>query len=300
MDKLYRDKKAILLFMLPACVFFIAIVAAPIFLSLYYSTLNWDGMGEKTFIGFDNYIKLFTNVRDKFLLSIRNSSLIAILSLLIQVPLGLVFALVLSKGIKGERTYITIFFIPVIISTVAIGQLWGKIYHPEYGLLNTILRTIGLESWTRPWLGDVNTVLGAVFVPIIWQYIGYYMLLFYSAIKSISADIFEAAKIDGASGLKTAFLITIPLIKPMIRTCVIFSVIGSFKTFDLIYVLTEGGPAHASEVPTTLMVWTIFKRNQYGYGSAMAVIIVLICFLLYYLIQKFFKVDEIEEGGKRK
>lgn len=117
------------------------------------------------------------------------------------------------------------------------------------------------------------------------------MLLFYSSIKFVSADLFDAAKIDGASRIQTAFRITIPLIKPMIKTCLIFSLVGSFKTYDMVCVLTDGGPAHASEVPTTLMVWTIFKRNQYGYGSAMAVIIVLICFSLYLLVQKFFKAD---------
>ena len=292
MNRLLKNKQAIFLFMLPVVILFLMIVAAPVFLSGYYSLLEWDGMGKQEFVGLANYVRLFTDQSDKFLLALRNSLIIAVLSLLIQLPAGMAFALLLSGGIKGERAYITIFFIPVIISGVAIGQLWGKIYHPDYGLLNTLLRGIGLDGLTRAWLGDKKTVLGAVIVRIIWQYIGYYMLLFYSSIKSVSADIFDAAKIDGASRVKTAFCVTIPLVKPMIRTCIIFSLVGSFKTFDMVYVLTEGGPAHASEVPTTLMVWTIFKRNQYGYGSAMAVIIVLICFFLYIGVQKLFRAEE--------
>lgn len=290
MDKVLRDKKAIIIFMTPAIIFFLAIIISPIFMSSYYSMFDWDGLGKSSFIGFDNYIKLFSY--DAFWLSVKNSFIIAFLSLTIQLPLAMLFALILSQKNNKNSFYITIYFIPVVISTVAIGQLWSKIYNPDYGLLNTILNNIGLESLTRAWLGDQGTVLVAAFLPIVWQYIGYHMLLYYSSIKSISPDIYEAATIDGSSGINTAFKITIPLIKPMIKVSVIFSIIGSLKVFDLIYVLTEGGPSHASEVPSTLMVWTIFKRNQYGYGSSMAIFIILECFLFAYLVQKLFKLDD--------
>ncbi|MHB8062866.1 MAG: carbohydrate ABC transporter permease [Ruminiclostridium sp.] len=290
MDKVLRDKKAIIIFMTPAILFFLAIIISPIFMSSYYSLLDWDGLGKSSFIGFDNYTKLFSDAA--FWLSVKNSFLIALLSLTIQLPVAMIFALILSQKVSKNGLYITIYFIPVVISTVAIGQLWSKIYNPDYGLLNTILNNLGLESLTRAWLGEQRTVLIAAFLPIVWQYIGYHMLLYYSSIKSISQDIYEAATIDGSSGINTAFKITIPLIKPMIKVSVIFSIIGSLKVFDLIYVLTEGGPSHASEVPSTLMVWTIFKRNQYGYGSSMAIFIILECFLFTYLVQKLFRVDD--------
>lgn len=167
MGKLLQNKKAIVLFMAPAVLFFAAIVIAPVFLSGYYSLLDWDGMGEKVFIGFDNYVRLFTDTGDRFLLALNNSLLIAVFSLLIQLPMGMLFAILLSNGVRGERFFITVFFIPVIISTVAIGQLWGKIYNPDYGLLNTILRGAGLEHLARAWLGDKDTVLAAVITPII-------------------------------------------------------------------------------------------------------------------------------------
>ena len=170
MGKLLQNKKAIVLFMAPAVLFFAAIVIAPVFLSGYYSLLDWDGMGEKVFIGFDNYVRLFTDTGDRFLLALNNSLLIAVFSLLIQLPMGMLFAILLSNGVRGERFFITVFFIPVIISTVAIGQLWGKIYNPDYGLLNTILRGAGLEHLARAWLGDKDTVLAAVITPIILQY----------------------------------------------------------------------------------------------------------------------------------
>ena len=261
-------------------------------MSIYYSLTEWNGMGDKTFVGFANYIKLFTFKDGVFLTSLKNSLILAVLSLLIQLPVGMILAMILARGIKGEKIFLTIFFVPVIISTVAIGQLWIKLYNPDYGLVNTFLRQFGLDKLCRAWLGEKNTALGAVLVPIVWQYIGYYMLLFYSSIKSISKDIIEAAKIDGASYFRTCISIMLPDIKPMIQAAVTFSVIGSLKVYDLVYVLTNGGPSHHTEVPSTLMVWTIFKRNDYGFGSSMAVIIILECFLAMLLIKKCFKKEE--------
>lgn len=169
-----------------------------------------------------------------------------------------------------------------------------KIYNPDYGLLNSFLKSIGLGNMAKAWLADPTTALGASFVPTLWQYVGYHMLLMYAAIKSIPTDIYEAAKLDGASGIQMAFRITIPLIKPMLKVCVTFSVIGALKIFDLVYVLTNGGPNHASEVPSTLLVNNIFVRSMYGYGSAIAIFIIIECLVFTGIIQKFFKTDDVE------
>lgn len=292
MERVLSDKKAICFFLFPAFIFFVLVVFVPIILSCYYSTLEWDGIGKSTFIGLSNYKDLFVNNSDGFTQSIKNSLLFALLSVL-ELPIPLFFAIVLAKGVKGENFFMKVYFIPVLMSTVVVGQLWMKVYNPEYGLLNTFLNAIGLGTMTRPWLGDGKTALFATFVAILWQYIGYHMLLMYAAIKSISTDIYEAAKIDGASGVKTAIRITIPLIAPMLKVCVIFSVIGSLKIFDLVYVLTNGGPAHASEVPSTLMVNTIFLRSMYGYGSSMAMFIILECLIFTVIIQKLFKTENV-------
>ncbi len=293
MDRVLSNKKAICVFILPALVIFIAIIIFPIFMSGYYSTLQWDGIGKSTFIGIDNYITLFTNHEDGFLESIKNSVILAFLSVFIQLPISLLLALVLSNKVRGENFYRSVYFIPVIVSTVVIGQLWMKIYHPGYGLLNTFLRSVGLESLAKEWIGSTDTALGAVFVPIVWQYIGYHMLLMYAAIKSIPSDIMEATKIDGANALQTALKITIPLVTPILEVCVIFAVIGSLKTFDLIYVLTGGGPVHATEVPSTLMFNTIFHKYLYGYGSSMAIFIIGECLLLTVVIQKLFRMKKV-------
>lgn len=289
MDKVLGDKKAICVFVLPAFILFFAMVILPIFMSGYYSLLEWDGMGEGKFIWFKNYKDLFTSYDNAFAKSLMNSLVLAAMSVFIQLPISLALALILARGIKGEKFYRTVYFVPVIISTVVIGQLWTKIYHYEYGIVNMILRKVGLESWVRDWLGDTKTALICVFIVVVWQYIGYHMLLMYSAAKSIPEELYEAAKIDGASELTTAFRITIPLMKPILNVCVTFAVVGSLKIFDLVYVLTGGGPLKSTEVPSTLMYTTIFFNNQYGYGSAMAIFIIIECLALTVLIQRIFK-----------
>ncbi len=292
MEKLLRDKKALFLFVFPTFLIFTVIIVLPIFFSIYYSTLNWNGFSKGLFVGFQNYINLFVNNTDGFPRSVVNSLILALISVGIQLPVALILALVLARGIPGERFFRTVYFIPVIISTVVIGQLWMKIYDSQYGIVNTILQAVGLKSLQRMWLADPHTALGAVFVAMLWQYVGYHMLLMYASAKSVSTDILEAARIDGASEIQTSLHIVIPLLKPILQVCVIFAVTGSFKAFDLVYVMTGGGPLHSTEVPTTLMYTTIFSRYQYGYGSAMAIFIIAECLLCTVIIQKLFGKSE--------
>lgn len=292
LNKVLSNKKAVVFFIFPALFLFITIIIVPIVMSVGYSFQEWDGIGEKIFAGFDNYRELFLTNSDGFWRAVKNSLIFAAGSVFIQLPISLILALVLARGVKGERFYVSVYFIPVLISTVVIGQLWMKIYNPQYGLLNTLLVSLGLEKWTGNWLGDTKTVIFAVIIPVLWQYIGYHMLLMYASIRSISGEIFEAARIDGATAFQTAVRITIPLMKPIIKVCVTFAVVGSLKNFDLVYVMTGGGPAGASQLPSTLMVETIFSRNMYGYGSSMAIFIILECFLFAFLIRKAFRNED--------
>jgi len=291
MEKVMKNKMAIAVFLIPAVVLFTGIIIIPILMSGYYSLLKWDGVTEGTFIGLQNYIELFSSKSAGFTKTLGNAVLLAVLSVCIQLPISLLLALVLGKGVKFEKAFVAVFFIPVIISTVVIGQLWMKIYNPEYGLINVFLRAVGLEDWTRAWLGDQKTALFAVFVPILWQYVGYHMLLMYAGIKSISPELREAAKIDGAKEFQIARYVTVPMLKPVLKVSTIFAVTGSLKAFDLIYVLTNGGPAHASEVPATLMVSMIFGRNRYGFGSTIAICIIFLCFFFSMLIGRIFKTE---------
>lgn len=292
MNRVLSNKKAVFIFLLPALVLFLTIIIVPIFMSVTYSLTEWDGIGKKVFTGFDNYKELFLTNSDGFWRAVKNSLIFAAGSVFVQLPISLILALILARGVKGERFYVSVYFIPVLISTVVIGQLWMKIYNPQYGLLNTVLRSMGLEQLTGNWLGDTKKVIFAVIVPVLWQYIGYHMLLMYASVRSISEEIFEAAHIDGANGIQTALHITIPLMKPILKVCVTFAVVGSLKNFDLVYVMTGGGPAGASQLPSTLMVETIFSRNMYGYGSSMAIFIILECFLFAWLIRGAFRDNE--------
>lgn len=289
MDKILGNKKAYFIFVAPAFLIYFVMAFVPIIMSGYYSMVEWNGIGEKVFIGLQNFVDLMDN--DAFLLAVRNSLILSVASVVGQLIPAMFLAIVLSRGIKGEGFYRTVYFIPVLLSTVVIGQLFLKIYNADYGALNALLGAFGIKG--QDWLGNTKIVLAASFFPIIWQYIGYHMLILYTGIKGVPAEIYEAAQIDGASETQMAFHITMPLIKSTIKVSVTFAVIGSLKLFDLIWVLTKGGPLHASEVPSTLMYNTIFTRMEYGSGSAIAIFIVLECLFFYFLIEKFFKVEAI-------
>lgn len=291
MNRILGNKKLIFIFVFPAFFFFAFIIILPIIFSSYYSLLDWNGYSEKIFVGLKNYGTMFSDFPAGFSKSIGNSLFLAILSVFIQIPLALLLAIAISKGVKGEGFFRTIYFIPVIISTTVIGQLWMKIYQPKYGMLNYLLHKMGLDSLQNAWLASTATALGCTFFVIVWQYVGYHMLLLYSAIKAIPKSLYEAAQVDGATTSQIAKHITIPLIMPMIKVCTTFAIIGSLKTFDLIYVLTKGGPVHATEVPTTIMYRVLLSENNYGLGSAMAIFIIIECLLFTVFVQKAFKAE---------
>ena len=283
----------IFLFLLPALFLFVAILIAPIVMSAFYSFHNWNGLKEPIFIGFQNYVELFTSGSINFMRALKNALLLALFSTVIQLPFALWLALKLAKGIRGERLFLSVFFMPVLISTVVIGQLWLKIYNPDYGVLNVALRALGLESWCQIWLGDRNIALGAAFVPVLWQYVGYPMLLMYAGIKSVPPELREAGMLDGCTDGQLNRYIVIPYIKPIMRISVIFAVTGSLKSFDLIYVLTNGGPVHATEVPSTLMINLLFLRNRYGMGSTIAVMLIILCFVFALIINMIFRKEKV-------
>ena len=176
MDKILGNKKAYFIFVFPAFVVYFIMAFIPIIISGYYSTLEWNGIGEKLFVGFDNFIALTKN--DAFMSSVKNSLILAVASIIGQLIPAMFLAIILSRNIKGEGIYRTVYFIPVLLSTVVIGQLFLKIYNADYGALNAFFGLFGLKG--QDWLGNTKLVLGAAFFPIIWQYIGYHMLILYT------------------------------------------------------------------------------------------------------------------------
>ena len=280
MKNVLSNKWHIMVFVLPTVLFFTCIVIIPIAMSAFYSMLDWTTKTKPTFdyfVGFSNYVEMFTSKRSVFPDAVAHSLLYAGCSVFLQLPFSLLLALLLARGVKGEGFYRNVYFIPVIISSVVIGQLWRKIYNNDYGLLNMFLRSIGAPTPKGGWLANKDTRLWATFVPVLWQFVGYHMLLMYGALKSISKDILEAAYVDGASGPRMALSIQIPLI----------SLIGSFKLFDMVKILTDGN--RGTEVPATTMYREIFTVHHYGVGSAMAMFIVAECLIFTLLLNLIFK-----------
>ncbi|WP_022764228.1 carbohydrate ABC transporter permease [Butyrivibrio sp. XPD2006] len=289
----FKKGITIFLFLLPGLALFVSILIAPIAVSLYRSMYDWNGFSEGTFIGFNNYVELFTNGSIKFVTALKNSMWLAFFSVFVQLPFSLFLALLLGRKPKKERAFLSIFFMPVLISTVVIGQLWLKIYNPDYGLLNRFLDAVRLGNLKHVWVGDVKTALGSIIVPTIWQYIGYHMLLMYAGVKGVSMDLREAAMLDGATPWQVDRYVVIPIIKPIIRVSVIFAVTGSLKAYDFVRILTEGGPFQSTEVPSTLLENMLFLRNRYGMGSTISVMLIFLCFAFALLITAAFRERDV-------
>ncbi|WP_022793434.1 ABC transporter permease subunit [Marinococcus halotolerans] len=269
----------ILGFMAPALLFYGVYVVYAIGMTFYYSLFDWNGIDSNmVFIGLQNYFEV---IRDGvFWQASGNNALLIAASLLTQLPLGLIMALLLFSPIKGMRLFRTVYFMPFLMSTVAIGILFIYIFDANYGLVNQFLGAVGLESLQRGWLGNEDTAIWAVIITICWQFAPFYMILFRAAIVGISEDLYEAADIDGASAWRKFSGITLPLLRPIIITSAILSVIGALKYFDLIYVMTGGGPNNSTELMATYMYDQTFTNFSMGYGSTISSMMFIIAFIV--------------------
>lgn len=282
MKNVMSNKWVITLYVLPALLLILILIYIPIVLTGYYGLMDWDGIGAKTFIGLDNYIHL---MKDKmFWSSTYHSILLAVFSA-VSLIAYLVISLILASKIKGAGILRKIYLIPMLLSSVAIAQLWLKIFDPTNGMLNKLLTMFGVEN-TPLWLADPNLVLYSIFIPIVWQYAGFYIIIYYAALKGVADEIIEAAKMDGATPLQIAYKIKIPLIAPVIKVTIVLAIVGSLKYFDLIYVMTGGGPNGASEVMASYMYKEAFKTYDFGYGSAIGFALLIICLVMTWVIQK--------------
>ncbi|ANA81361.1 binding-protein-dependent transport systems inner membrane component [Paenibacillus vortex V453] len=282
MDKVMSNKKIIALYVLPALLVIMAVVYIPIILTAYYGLNEWNGIGAMTFIGLDNYQALLTD--GKFWDSAWHSLLLAVFSAA-SLIIYLAVAMVLASKIKGANLFRKIYLIPMLLSSVAIAQLWLRIYHPTNGIVNSFLESIGISN-PPAWLAEPSLVLFALFIPILWQYAGFYILIYYAALKNIPASLVEAAKIDGATSMQIAFRIKLPLIMEVIKVTIVLAVVGSLKYFDLIFVMTDGGPNGSSEVMASYMYHTAFRAYDFGYGSAIGFFLLVICLIVTWVIRK--------------
>lgn len=197
-----------------------------------------------------------------------------------QVPIALVLAVLLHKSNMIQRFLRSAIFLPMVLSTVVIGMIWQYIYHPQIGILNFLLESLGLESWKLQWLSDNKIAIYSLLPPLIWSFVGLYLIIFISALQNIPGEVHDAAKIDGASGLRKLVSISIPMIWGTIQVAIILCISGSLKSFDLVYIMTKGGPAHATELLATYMYNSTFTSYRYGFGSAISTTIVVISLLL--------------------
>jgi len=282
--KILRDKKAIAVFLLPAFIVYSVIVMVPILVSIYYSCLDWNGIGKKTFVGFNNYIKLFGD--SVFRQAFGNNIIYIVIVMVLQLGFGFSIAVLLTYLKKGRGFIQTVYYIPSVITVIAISQLFTGFYSYEpLGLFNIFRKMLGMEPVA--FLSEYKTVLWAVASVEGWQYIGIYMIIFYSALVSVSPDILEAARIDGATELQILVKIRIPAIANVIMLSCILSLVGALRGFAAPMNMTKGGPNHRSEILATYMYKKAFTSRDYGYGSAIAVIIVVLSIIGVLLISKY-------------
>lgn len=295
MKKILSNKWHIAVFVLPTVLFYTFIVFIPILKTAWFSLLNEIPAkvgADSHFVGLENYITMFTpGRRNAFPGAVVNSMMYAGVSVFLQLPFSMFIALVLANGIKGESFYRNTFFIPVIISSVVVSLLWQRIYK---GLLPDVFARMNLAVPKNGFLGNATWKIWFSFIPSLWQYVGYHMLLMYGALKSISTEVIEAAKMDGATGSKLAFHIQIPMIKPMLKVCLSFSLIGSFKLFDTPWILLERSN---KDLPALSMYVEMFSNHKYSYASAQAMFIVLECLVFTLLLNLLFR-ESGEKPGK--
>ena len=280
-----RTRLEIALFVGPALIVFVGFVLVPVGLAGYYSLYKWNGIQELTnFVGLDNYRRALTD--PVFLRSIGHNVFIVVASLLIQGPIAIGVALLLNRPVRGRSFFRMLIFVPYVLSEVIAGIAWLLILQPD-GPMDALLTNLGLGSFIHLWLADPDIVLWTMLGVITWKYIGFAIILFLAGLQGIPGELTEAAQIDGAGWWQIQRRITLPLLGPTIRIWAFLSIIGSLQLFDLVWIMTGGGPAGATSTMATYMINFGFQRSQFGFGSAVAVILFVISFAVALLYQRF-------------
>lgn len=284
MNVLKVPARTIAVFIVPALLLYICIVFVPIIVSFYTGTLDWDGINTAKHVGFDNWHRMLFD-DPYFWPAVKHTLMYAVFSM-IEIPICLLMAILLVRFVRKPNRIVSIYFTPVILSVVIIGQLWSTIYNPESmgGMLNSVLGSLGLDSWKHAWLTDPKIAMYSIYIVSLWQYFGYHLLIQFTGVQNIPTEIYEAAKIDGADGFKADRYITLPMIVPIFKISIVLAFIGSLQSFDMVMVMTGGGPAHATDVISTHMYNSSFLSLQYGYGSAIASFLVILCLVFTVLI----------------
>ena len=271
------------LFSAPALIFFVVFTIYPLLYGFVISLYQWNGVGKKTFIGLGNYVGLIQD--SAFWAALQHNIIYAVGVVTGKVVIGLLLAILLTRKMKGITFYRICFFMPMMMSAVAVGYLWAYVYNYNFGLINSFLKAIGVPMNHLPkWLGSTDTSLISVIIVELWRWVGYHTVIFIAAIQGIPKELYEAATVDGANALQTHWYITFPQLKSTIILNVMLSLIGAIGTFDLIHVMTDGGPNKSTEMIMTYMYNQAFIGDRFGYASAFAYVAFLII-LIFTILQ---------------
>ena len=275
----------IVLFVLPALVLYAVFVIMPVLQAMQYSLYKWNGIAPLTdFVGLQNYVTALGN--EAFQIAVGNNLLILVLSLAIQIPFSLGLAVLLNRRFRGRAALRLLFFLPYVLSEAVTGIVFTLMLQPD-SVVDSTLTAVGLEGLIQDWLGDSTLVMITLFVLISWKYFGFHMIIMLAGLQGIPHELEEAALIDGADRRQSFRYVTLPLLGPTIRVSVFLSMIGALQLFEMVWVMTAGGPINASSTMAIAMFKAGFRSNQFGYGSALAVILFLFALVVALLYQRF-------------
>jgi len=283
MIKQRKDNIFAFFFILPVFAVYTCFLILPMISSAFYSLNEWNGVADKIFIGMGNYKTLIAS--SDYWITFWNTLKLVIVTLAVQISLGLLIAYLLYNKMKGLKIFRTIYFLPVVIAPVAIGLMFSLFYNSEIGIFNRLLEAVGLDSWNKNWLSDQGVLLGAVIAPQAWQYIGMYITIFIAALQSVPEELVESAQIDGANNRQRFFHIIVPQMGYFIEISMILCVTGALKSFDHSWIMTNGGPGVRSAYLGVYMYKTAFVNSDFGLGSAISVTIVSLA-LIFTLVLK--------------
>lgn len=286
----FSNTSTVLKFLLPAMIVYGVYNVYGIIMTFYYSTLDWSGIGPASnaiSVGLKHYVTILNDSNFRHALS--NNLLLVVVSIVVQLGIGLLLALIINSKLKGAKLFRTVYFMPMLLSTVATGILWQLIYDPYSGLVNAFLKNVLHVSNLPVWLGSEKTVMASVLFVICWQYTPQYMILLRAGMTNIGTEIYEAATIDGANKWQQFRLMTLPLLSGTLKTSAVLSIVGSLKYFDLIYVMTGGGPNGYSELMATYMYKKAFSEDSMSYASAIAACMFVISLAVVIIFQRMTK-----------
>ena len=282
----------IILFLLPGLALYLLFVLFPVVQAARYSLYNWNGLKPLTdFIWIDNYTNAFNS--DVFRQAVSNNVLIIVLSLALQIPFSLFVAVLLNRRFHGRALFRLIFFLPYVLSEAITGIIFMRFLQPG-SMLDSSMTALGLGGFIQDWLGDTGLVMLTLFVIISWKYFGFHMIILLAGLQGIPREIEEAALIDGAGRWQAFRHVTLPLLGPTLRVSVFLSMIGALQLFDMVWVITKGGPIGASNTMAVLMFKDGFVSTDMGYGSALAVILFIFALILALAYQRFVLRRDVE------